>query len=198
MKLRAVRAIVNTRLNKPDITHPEKHCTREHRSSAMEMLRHCANILRVPYNADYFDEDECTNILIDWAANENLPDLKSIINSHFLKKSRRIDSIKVDLGGNKNVIYIENASVIGNLPARLFYNSREWKQVRYFALEKYGNSCQCCGATPRKGIQIHVDHIKPRSLFPDLSLDVNNLQILCEPCNIGKSNVYQKDWRITQ
>lgn len=42
---------------------------------------------------------------------------------------------------------------------------------------------------------IHVDHIKPRSKFPELSLVQSNLQILCADCNLGKSNKDQTDWR---
>ena len=48
-----------------------------------------------------------------------------------------------------------------------------------------------CGSTER----IHVDHIKPRSKYPELELDINNLQVLCEDCNIGKSNIDETDWR---
>lgn len=76
-----------------------------------------------------------------------------------------------------------------------FYNSQEWKTVRYQALKKYGARCQCCGSTPRDGVQMHVDHIKPRSKYPHLALDVNNLQILCEPCNMGKRAWDETDWR---
>jgi 5-methylcytosine-specific restriction endonuclease McrA len=73
-----------------------------------------------------------------------------------------------------------------------FYNTREWLEVRYKTLVKYGKVCQCCGASA--GI-LHVDHIKPRSKFPSLELDIDNLQVLCEACNIGKSNKDVTDWR---
>ena len=77
-----------------------------------------------------------------------------------------------------------------------FYNTQEWKALRYAALKAAGGSCQCCGATAKSsGKPLHVDHIKPRSKFPELALDRNNLQVLCEPCNIGKSNKDQTDWR---
>jgi 5-methylcytosine-specific restriction endonuclease McrA len=76
-----------------------------------------------------------------------------------------------------------------------FYSSRTWKIPRYQAFEKYGNRCQCCGATPNDGVALHVDHIKPRSVNPELAMDLNNLQILCEDCNIGKINQFDTDWR---
>jgi len=76
-----------------------------------------------------------------------------------------------------------------------FLRTYEWRRVRMQALKKYGARCQCCGATADKGVRVHVDHIKPRKLFPQLALDVNNLQILCEECNHGKGNWDMTDWR---
>lgn len=66
-----------------------------------------------------------------------------------------------------------------------FFKSDVWRRLRFEAIELYGNVCQCCGRHPPSVI-LHVDHIKPRSLYPQLALDINNLQILCEDCNIGK------------
>jgi 5-methylcytosine-specific restriction endonuclease McrA len=76
-----------------------------------------------------------------------------------------------------------------------FYQSDAWRHVRYLALKKHGAACQCCGATGRKGHPLHVDHIKPRSKFPDLELDLSNLQVLCEDCNLGKRAWDDTDWR---
>lgn len=78
-----------------------------------------------------------------------------------------------------------------------FLESYEWRKVRMVAIKKYGARCQCCGATPADGITINVDHIKPRKLFPELALNVDNLQILCGPCNHGKGNWDTTDWRQT-
>ena len=44
-------------------------------------------------------------------------------------------------------------------------------------------------------VRIVVDHIKPRSRFPGLELDPDNLQILCSDCNMGKSNDDCTDFR---
>ena len=76
-----------------------------------------------------------------------------------------------------------------------FYSSRAWQILRYQAFEKYGNKCQCCGATTQDGVTMHVDHIKPKSTHPELALDLNNLQILCIDCNVGKINQWDTDWR---
>jgi hypothetical protein len=79
-----------------------------------------------------------------------------------------------------------------------FLESYEWRRVRMEALKKYGPKCQCCGATPADGAVMNVDHIKPRKFFPEMALDVNNLQILCNACNHGKGNWDQTDWRPTE
>lgn len=73
-----------------------------------------------------------------------------------------------------------------------FFSSREWLELRYEVLRRYGKECMLCGA---KNKTIHVDHIKPRSKFPHLAMDINNLQVLCCDCNLGKGNNYQDDWR---
>ena len=76
-----------------------------------------------------------------------------------------------------------------------FYQTWAWKSVRYQALKKYGAKCMLCGATPADGAKICVDHIKPRSQYPELALDINNLQILCDECNVGKGAWDKTDWR---
>lgn len=80
-------------------------------------------------------------------------------------------------------------------PTDSFYDSPEWQRLRYRALKAYGAACQCCGATRKDGVKIHVDHIKPRSKHPELELEFTNMQVLCEPCNFGKSNIDATDWR---
>ncbi len=76
-----------------------------------------------------------------------------------------------------------------------FYDSDAWRAVRYQALKANDGRCELCGASKHDGIALHVDHIKPRSIYPHLELVATNLQILCEPCNMGKSNRDETDWR---
>lgn len=78
------------------------------------------------------------------------------------------------------------------IPDYHFYQSREWLELRYRVLAKYGRTCMCCGRTDG---EMHVDHIKPRSKYPELELIFSNLQILCRHCNVGKSNKDDKDFR---
>lgn len=81
-----------------------------------------------------------------------------------------------------------------NYSHKNFYNLSEWQSIRYRALKEMGNICMLCGASPRTGAVIHVDHIKPRSLYPELAFSLSNLQILCSNCNLGKSNKDTTDW----
>jgi len=73
-----------------------------------------------------------------------------------------------------------------------FYRSEAWLRVRYEVLRNNKKMCMLCGSQEGR---LHVDHIKPRSKHPLLALDINNLQLLCADCNLGKSNLYEDDWR---
>ncbi len=59
--------------------------------------------------------------------------------------------------------------------------------VRYDVLKR-DRKCVLCGATPEIDTEVllHVDHIVPRSKGG--SNEMNNLQVLCAECNLGKSN----------
>ncbi len=67
-----------------------------------------------------------------------------------------------------------------------FYESREWISLRYKILRRDGHRCSVCGARAEDGAEFHVDHIRPRSRFPELALDPSNLRVLCAACNVGK------------
>lgn len=73
-----------------------------------------------------------------------------------------------------------------------FYDTREWRDLRYRVLQKSRGCCQLCG---NRDQPLYVDHIKPRSLYPELQLAESNLQVLCHDCNLGKSNKDDTDWR---
>lgn len=76
-----------------------------------------------------------------------------------------------------------------------FYQTREWRELRHKAISaSIDQKCVICGAGRNdktidgRRVIIHVDHIKPRSKFPSLELSLDNLQILCEDCNLGKGS----------
>lgn len=67
------------------------------------------------------------------------------------------------------------------------------RALRYNVLERDKGVCCLCGRSPRDGVTLHVDHIKPFSLGGLTTL--GNLQTLCADCNIGKSNRSSTDFR---
>ena len=79
-----------------------------------------------------------------------------------------------------------------------FLTKDPWLQLRYATLERYGARCMACGRTPKDGITINIDHIKPRKYYPRLALDPNNTQPLCHQCNKSKGNQWVTDWRVTR
>jgi hypothetical protein len=65
-----------------------------------------------------------------------------------------------------------------------FYNSTDWKLIRGQALLKFEKVCVYCGSFEN----LSVDHILPRSKFPEKALELSNTQILCIKCNSSKGN----------
>jgi len=77
-----------------------------------------------------------------------------------------------------------------------FFTSQRWRQLRYSVLLRDRNRCLACGASPEtSGAIMQVDHIKPRSKYPELQWEIDNLQTLCEDCNMGKGAWDETDWR---
>ncbi len=67
---------------------------------------------------------------------------------------------------------------------------KDWKDI--LADEGY-HQCVYCSTKDKRlgGIRFyHVEHFKPKSLFPELRDDINNLYYSCPICNVFKNN----DW----
>ncbi len=62
-------------------------------------------------------------------------------------------------------------------------------RLRWTILKRDNFSCRKCGCSPAKNpsIILHVDHIIPWSKDGETVID--NLETLCEQCNLGKSNI---------
>lgn len=99
------------------------------------------------------------------------------------KRRLRISFLESIRGKSDNEVAASMQATSGD-----FLLSPQWRAVRKLALEKYGSCCLKCGHLGTKKSPINVDHIKPRKFFPELALDVNNLQPLCGPCNKAKGN----------
>lgn len=95
---------------------------------------------------------------------------------------------------NKNKNKNKN-SRYSNEAANELYKSDEWRRLRYRVLREQNGRCQLCGKSQKDGVILHVDHIVPLSIDWSKRLDINNLQVLCSDCNLGKSNTDTIDWR---
>jgi 5-methylcytosine-specific restriction endonuclease McrA len=65
---------------------------------------------------------------------------------------------------------------------KLPYTNDEWQAARKDVFERDGKICYICF-----GVATQVDHVKPKSKYPELALDRNNLKPVCWPCNRLKS-----------
>lgn len=79
--------------------------------------------------------------------------------------------------------------------AQDFYKSTAWRSLRYDVLKEQGAKCQLCGRGRKHDIVLHCDHIMPLSKDWSKRLDKDNIQVLCDDCNLGKSNKDSIDWR---
>lgn len=60
--------------------------------------------------------------------------------------------------------------------------------LRYDILRRDDYKCQICGITAKEGAKLHVDHIMP--IAKGGKTIPENLQTLCDRCNLGKSDKY--------
>jgi 5-methylcytosine-specific restriction endonuclease McrA len=64
----------------------------------------------------------------------------------------------------------------------MFYRSTEWKQARELCFKVHGRKCYKCSKAANQ-----IDHVFPRSKFPELALEQSNLRPICWPCNRRKA-----------
>ncbi|MEY4730363.1 MAG: hypothetical protein RL020_1521 [Pseudomonadota bacterium] len=75
-------------------------------------------------------------------------------------------------------------------PQNLRRNGRDPSlRLRFKVMLRDNFTCKQCGASPAKqlGVELHVDHVIAWSKGGETTFD--NLQTLCLPCNLGKSNL---------
>ncbi len=68
----------------------------------------------------------------------------------------------------------------------------KWLYVRRECLKRDNYTCSVCGLK-EEGL-MDIDHIKPKSKYPELALELSNLQTICPNCHKRKSN---KEAKIT-
>jgi hypothetical protein len=83
-------------------------------------------------------------------------------------------------GQGTKYILGENYKPTGGF-ARKLHSSVAYRKLRRFALDRANNQCQICSSQHK----LHLDHVKPKSLFPELALNKDNVRILCQDCHIN-------------
>ena len=84
-----------------------------------------------------------------------------------------------------------------------FYNSTAWKHMRNFIKERDNGECQECKRNGyvfiddgeikdngRKKIKLIVHHIKELEFYPELALEVSNLELICVNCHNKEHDRY--------
>jgi hypothetical protein len=119
-------------------------------------------------HSPYFGEEHINNDLAD-----NLLDIYpyNVTNNWF-----PLDQLEQEFNDSKEV--------------KFDYYSKDFRELRLQVFLRDGEVCAYCKTVPAPGTSLTIDHIKPVSKFPELALDIDNLQVLCWECNQKKSNKY--------
>ncbi|MRX70857.1 HNH endonuclease [Bacillus lacus] len=64
-----------------------------------------------------------------------------------------------------------------------FYNSKSWKELRLLALDRDNRECQECKRQGKFNHGQNVHHIKEIYFYPELALDLDNLETVCINCH---------------
>ncbi len=107
-----------------------------------------------------------------------------IVIEWLMKKPRNIREVKV----KDKILGLAKERKLKQDETEIFYRSPEWLKLREMVIEEDGQVCAMCRKRILEKHDVTVDHIKPRSKYPELALVRNNLHILCRSCNSRKGN----------
>lgn len=83
-----------------------------------------------------------------------------------------------------------------------YWDDPRWKPLQKKILKKWLWTCLRCGehrdAFDDSVPFMQVDHIRPRELYPQLTFDEDNLQVLCPSCNKFKGIKDGPEWDFRQ
>lgn len=115
--------------------------------------------------------------------------LKEFVN-YMNDETKEIDETPVQI---INIIETENVKQEIKKEIKIKRSPRSINlRLRWTVLKRDNFSCKKCGRSPAKDpiVVLHVDHIKPWSKEGETVIE--NLETLCESCNLGKSNLYDQ------
>lgn len=134
------------------------------------------------------DVDPAIERVLDWQGKTIKID-QSIITAGKKRMNKIKQKVEIpELNMDKDPSY-------SSIKAKAFYQSDEWQQLRYKALQEAKGKCCLCGRSVKDGIILHVDHIVPLSVSWGLRNKLENLQVLCNECNLGKLNKDITSWK---
>lgn len=87
--------------------------------------------------------------------------------------------------GKESNLYIDGSSEDRSFRQKVW----DWQcKYKNYLLKRDGKKCNQCDSTQN----LEIDHIKPVSQFPELAMDLENLQILCSKCHNEKTRSESK------
>lgn len=78
--------------------------------------------------------------------------------------------------------------IISNVPKK-YINHYKHPDIKDALIDMYGHFCCYCQSPIGKQTYEHIEHLKPKSLFPDECFEWSNLHLSCQICNVS----YKKD-----
>lgn len=111
---------------------------------------------------------------------------------HSEKSIIKMSNKKIGIPRSKETILKMSKSKMGKQINKKNPNWKDgkWRYVRKQVLIRDNYTCQHCNLK-EPDIMV-VDHILPKSIYPELRLDLNNLVTLCPNCHARKTN---KDYK---
>jgi 5-methylcytosine-specific restriction endonuclease McrA len=104
--------------------------------------------------------------------------------SEILQTRKKVSKIKLSI--RLTVTKIENKYS----PGVEFDTWRNSNDCKRWKTQQYDRQARCC-AICREHVELkdsHIDHIKPLAQYPELNIDLKNLQITHPSCNLSKGD----------
>ena len=121
-------------------------------------------------------------VILTWCF--GLPYVMTVIIDRVLAEPRRVREERIKSGIQE--LAEERKKRIEE--EQLFYSSPEWAKLRDIVINEEGRVCAQCHRHIKNDSDVTVDHIRPRSKYPDLALKRENLRVLCRRCNSIKKD----------
>lgn len=156
-----------------------------------------------PLPQSFLDKKRRSSKIVPKSGTFTTAELDAMANESAKKTQARIRQAKRDVRRASDVPHNPTKGAFSPNPnnRKSFYQSWEWRKLRMQTLLRYGHRCQSCGANKDDitiygaPIRLVVDHILPLGKNWEFRLDPDNVQVLCDECNMGKGDWLTMDFR---